>query len=538
MEWDLWRSRGAQVQFKTRVGIMKTIGAIGILSLLLGGCKLKTDSHLEATSAGAPHSSGYAATLVAVSRLVREKPIERKTGTIGSGIMILSLNDFDHCPTMIDRAVEQSITQVSFVPTFVFTHVQKVVKSLCIPSDGKCLKPTPQLLKRVEAGFSKCFKAALDKGLSIGIVPHLDGEGPYETRLWRNQAVFYPFEKFEGYSYFDIMIDPIVKALLGLSGVIRSRIDFALQGEMGATVFHYPYAYLTIAKDVRRNLKAKVPDLRVGISLNGNRIAGNEIGTLPRPSDYQREAIYLPNRQKNLPPGVAQKQNILALFSYVDFLGMSHYGKLLNPARPTVLDFDNYVHEFAVELKAFGINLTQFFNPKTKREFHLSEFGHGGTSPQDPYLGANPGSGQNPWETPQNQEILCGYFEAAGLFLSGTAPAVIWGADKAFIWNLGSWDIQGIYENDFLRDRYRQSNIVEFIKVHNKSPQSNTASCRAGNNADSARHLETKDRSIKDGYFVCDKALDKVDDSGFGWLNRIVQLDMERSNGQRSCKIK
>ncbi len=531
----------------------KTLRILGTV-LLMGssaGCELFSSSQLGSVHRNEPGAvkqgnkfgeqipvvpTDYPSTLVAVSNLVRQQPIEKKVGTIGSSIMILSMGDFDRCPSMIDRAADQGIKQVSLVPTFRFTHSDKIVNGLCIPTDNQCLKPTKELLVEVEAGFLKCIVRAAEKKLDLAIVPHIDGDGPYESRLWRNQAVFHPLEKFDGFSYFDILINPIIKALDSLEGGFKQRIDFALQGEMGATVFHYPYGYLTIARHLHETLDEKAPELRVGISLNGNRIAGNDVGTLPSPGDYQREEVYLPNFQKNPAPGVAQKENTLALFSYIDFLGMSHYGKLIQPERPTVLDFDDYVHDFAVELKAFDVDLTQFFSPSNNKEFHLSEFGHGGTSPGEPYLGANPFSRQNPWESSQNRDVLCGYFEAAGLFLSGTAKSVRWGADKAFVWNLGSWDIQGIYEGDPLADQYKQPNIVTLIKQYHASPLSNTAQCRPGQSLENAAHSEPETRPVVDGYYVCKPPLDTATGS-FGWLNRTVHLDMSLVKGQRSCRV-
>jgi hypothetical protein len=510
------------------------------LGLLLGCKPIRTGSDLESVR----RSDSVEEAIVNFETILKTRNIERKRSAISSAVMLLNMQDIEkHCGGMVDEAKKHGAKQLAFIPTFGFEFTREAssqdikMTRYCVIDQGQCRPFSPEIIERITQGLSSCFQKAVNFGFGIALIPHIDDANPnYDQRLWRNLIPFDPLAKYdEKYSYDDILISPLTQALKRVKGIGAKRIDFAMQGEMGATVFNYPDAYTGLLYKVRNGLKGHIINLKTGISLNGNRIAGNDIGTVPDPNATIREAI----EKKSKDPVNEQLYAIKNLFREADFIGMSHYGKLSRPGRPDALDFDNYVHEYGVELLSYGINLADFFDAKTTKEFHLSEFGHGGISPTSPWEGTPPSydKAQDPWQLEANQAILCGYYEAAGLFLSGQSATTRWGADKAFIWNLGSWDIQGIYhESKKLEGTYKQKDISEFILHYNQDPTNKTLSCRTGSTIAQAEYKPEPIR-LKNGYYVCRGTDSKSKGQPMGWIERFVNLNMAAVNGKRSCIV-
>ena len=101
--------------------------------------------------------------------------------------------------------------------------------------------------------MAACFKHAVEKGLSISIAPHLDdGLG---LGGWRNGLVFDPLARYGSFSYAEFMLYPLADALNAAIGP-NTKVSFALQGEMSATVFYYPKSYLTLVPYIKNRVLA------------------------------------------------------------------------------------------------------------------------------------------------------------------------------------------------------------------------------------------------------------------------------------------
>lgn len=108
--------------------------------------------------------------------------------------------------------------------------------------------------------MAACFKHAVEKGLSISIAPHLDdGLG---LGGWRNGLVFDPLARYGSFSYAEFMLYPLADALNAAIGP-NTKVSFALQGEMSATVFYYPKSYLTLVPYIKNRVLAGVCVWRV-----------------------------------------------------------------------------------------------------------------------------------------------------------------------------------------------------------------------------------------------------------------------------------
>lgn len=119
-------------------------------------------------------------------------------------------------------------------------------KTSCSPADAGGV----DILR---AGMAACFKHAVEKGLSISIAPHLDdGLG---LGGWRNGLVFDPLARYGSFSYAEFMLYPLADALNAAIGP-NTKVSFALQGEMSATVFYYPKSYLTLIPYIKNRVLA------------------------------------------------------------------------------------------------------------------------------------------------------------------------------------------------------------------------------------------------------------------------------------------
>lgn len=90
-------------------------------------------------------------------------------------------------------------------------------------------------------------------------MPHLDDGNP-NPDLWHNRLVFDSVQKYEGCSYSEIMITPLLKALKN-SIKASTAVEFSLVGEMSATIFSFPEKYtqlMQVLRDVLRTNPLKV----------------------------------------------------------------------------------------------------------------------------------------------------------------------------------------------------------------------------------------------------------------------------------------
>ncbi|KXZ41591.1 hypothetical protein GPECTOR_376g168 [Gonium pectorale] len=165
------------------------------------------------------------------------------------------------CTDMVDRSKRNAGgSRINFVPTHYWRDRNQDggVDAYCyMDSDMDCITHTAASIASFRAGMELCFRRAVEEGLGISIVPHLDDGG--KTAAWRNGLLFDPKKKYNGFSYQQVMLDPIADALAAALAAKPSWVGpipvwFALQGEMSATVIHHPNEYKALLSEMRQKL--------------------------------------------------------------------------------------------------------------------------------------------------------------------------------------------------------------------------------------------------------------------------------------------
>jgi hypothetical protein len=267
------------------------------------------------------------------------------------------------------------------------------------------------------------FARMVKHDMAIYVLPHIDAGG--KVRQWRNWVNFDPLQPYAGYSYADLLLGTIADAFADAAGP-NTRIEMALSGEMGTSLFRYPESYRTVVRQLRTRPQLK--HLKLGISLNHGGIAG-----------------------KRNPSGAAdvqlsddKRQQMQALIDDCDFVGMSFYAPV--SVSPTGDDFVRGIERFVGEFKQHGLTV-----PTTK-PMQFSEVGIGGgrlrsgeesdpaKAVQAPWEGtASPRN--NPWRE-ESMRALRRQYHAALLQFLAEQPAR-WRVEGAFLWSMGSWDPWG-----------------------------------------------------------------------------------------------
>lgn len=300
------------------------------------------------------------------------------------------------------------------------------------------------LADRFRDAFAATIGQAVRLGVNVSILPHLDPAGGPHTE-WRNLYRFRPAETIGPGSYESLLIDPLADAIVA-EATSDTRIDLALSGEMGRSLFEHPQDYLRMVKRLRFRFASQpnTANVRVGIALNWSGLAGD------------------------LDTSKVDHSAIAALVMACDFVGFSCYAPVSVP--PTAKDFAAAVASFRSQL----FELTGV--PVPIKRLVLSETGIGGglapPGPDGPLLptveeiAAKPYEGRgntrrDPWSDPAIAELRRQYHAALCDYLTGTeesSPPV----EKAFIWSEGPWDPQGISG-----ERFRDEPIAKLIDDHN-----------------------------------------------------------------------
>jgi hypothetical protein len=286
-------------------------------------------------------------------------------------------------------------------------------------------------------GMTECFAAAIQMGFTtLEVTPHVDdgmGRGG-----WRNTLIMNPLRRYDGvYSYYDIMIKPLVTALISAVGEMPNiSIYMSMQGEMNAMLWRYPVEWLRLTKSI----KCMLPNnAKTGLSVNFNKLCG----------DYCNPQVV---NSFNLPA-------VYKLLNSIDFLGMSSYP--ITSVIPALDDFQTGVFPLADEFRMLGVDFAKLVN-RPNFELHFSEFGNGGascsggpaTTPSAavgcPYFGifGDFQSVTNPWASTQMKDFITKYYQQATRWASGgTGPT--FKVTNVYIWNVASWDVTGIYHSSY-----------------------------------------------------------------------------------------
>lgn len=341
---------------------------------------------------------------------------------------------------MVELAAKQGHRRVNFVIT-IHCQLDKDLKvlnyGLIRAQEGWKYEPfNEQLLALFKRHLTEAFTRAVELKLDISILPHVDAAGPQFG--WRNEFDLDPLESCSGYSYQQVMIDAVANALEESVGD-KTRVEFALTGEMGRTVFMYPDAYQKIMAELRQ--RKPLRQLKTGVSINFNKVSGKH------------------------QPTAAQSAAVQQLFADSDFLGFSCYGPVSVPPKPE--DFSAMIDSFVAEIERRDVAI-----PKGL-ELHFSEVGTGGFSPsgeiaQEPSNAASSAwagtsdPANNPWATTKMQDFRRDYYRALLAFLQSQPSEQQ--VTAAFLWNTGSWCPYGT-DNEVFAD----SEIVSMIRMKAES---------------------------------------------------------------------
>jgi len=286
------------------------------------------------------------------------------------------------------------------------------------------------------ATLQKTFAEAVAHDLDLAILVHLNSWGKIDD--WRNHFRLDPLVRHGRYNYQEALIAPIADAL---AETIKpsTQVHFSLAGEMGHSLFAHAESYTRLVDELHRD--HRLPNLRVGISLNFSSVSGNH---KPTPDERQQA-----------------RQLILGC----DFVGLSNYRPFELPPDPS--DFAQTVEAFLQEMANHGAPV-----PDTM-PLHFSEVSIGGCkedgvaaqtpeeAAQTPWKGSNDPQA-NPWQRVDMRRFRVDYHRALLQFLAHQESAHQ--VTQAFLWSEGSWDPQGILDPAFA-----DPEITTLIRLHNEA---------------------------------------------------------------------
>jgi hypothetical protein len=384
------------------------------------------------------------------SLAARDRAAKKTPAVLGApvnpAVFVWGDQNLDRVLASIDAAAEQGNRRLNVVVTI----LTDLTQDLRVKTFGQIRGEPPQyqsyndrMRVELEAALRKVFARMNAHSMDIYVLPHIDAGG--DVRTWRNWVDFDPLTPYGGQSYNSLMLDTIADALEDVAGQ-DTRIELALSGEMGTSLFKYPASYREIIKRLRQ--RSKLKQLKIGISLNHGGIAGH--GNPTGADDIRLSA--------------PQRDEVQALIHDCDFVGMSFY-RPVSP-KPTTEDFVSGIEHFMGEFHELGLSV-----PTTKT-MHFSEVGIGGgrlvkgaasvqKAVDAPWEGtADPQ--RNPWRSTEMVTLRRHYHHALLDFLR-RQPAQ-WRVSAAFFWSMGSWDPQGFQHKDFA-DR----EIMAEIERHNRA---------------------------------------------------------------------
>lgn len=371
--------------------------------------------------------------------LIRETNIYEASPLYPS-ISLFHENDLIRCHEQVDKILDFKTKGVNIVINQYAILQDNKVQSFCFKDKSNYCKPLNEnTVQHFTESLSNCLSPLLKNNIEITILPHIDDK---DAKVWRNHIEFNPEIKYQGYSYIDALITPIIEVLRE-SG---SKVFFNLTGEMGNTLFNHAKVYNHISKEIKKsNIHFKV-----GVGLNFNKVNGDA-----NPNKIQRKEL----------------QN---LFNDLDFIGFSNYKAVR--ANKDHSQFEDAIWDFMKELKGFGIKI------KKDKEIHFSEIGIGGGASKydghtpaksfnealgSPYSGIHvPYSKEvDPWQRQSVKKARHFYYYTLAKYLSQKKK---YNLTRAYLWNVGSWDFMNIYPGTW---GYEDKELTSYLLEYNSTLQ-------------------------------------------------------------------
>lgn len=380
------------------------------------------------------------------------------------------------CDRMVDAAISHGSDRVNFMPTFFWGDIERddTPDYYCLKLHNVeyCDKFDAKKVVEFKQAYAPCVKRAVKAGMHIYLTPHLDADRTAMGK-WRNALLLNPLKKYNGMSYYDVMLRPLAEVVLEVM-TPTTQVWFTMQGEMGATILHFPAQWHAAVRHLRQLFAERDPalavnNLFVGISFNFNKVCGNS------------------NCNENLALQLNLRK-VQQLVHSVDFIGISAYPRYLT----SLADMEGPIRTFSHEIASLGVNLTALNQQGTG--LLLSEYGIGGGTSVDgrhpalTYLEAakSPWFGiygkynrtLDPWRPRGADEGGVEGDQGARAYMrSWWGSSCSWLAlgggpnyrvDAAFVWNLASWDVQGLHPSSTNKEgSYRDDVVVDKLRDHN-----------------------------------------------------------------------
>jgi len=376
-------------------------------------------------------------------------PPGKEAAQLNSSVFVTSSSLHEEMLKSIDEAADRGERRLNVVVTVLVDLDDDLqIKSFGDASDigGEYQRCDETMRSTLKSNLRRVFARIVERKMDVAVLPHIDAGG--KVRQWRNWVAFDPRVEYSGYSYDSLVLDSIADALAETISPM-TRVELALSGEMGTSLFLYPESYRAIVRELRERPELKTAKL--GISLNHGGIAGRNN----------------PNGSPEILLAGTKRKEMQALIDDCDFVGMSFYAPVSNP--PTPEDFVRGIERFMNEFKEQGLTV-----PTTK-PMQFSEVGIGGrrlhngqvdvaNAVETPWEGT-PNPRHNAWNEPSMRTLRRQYHAALLRFLS-EQPAP-WRVSSAFLWSMGSWDPLGHGAAEF-----RDAEIMAAIESHNRSKAS------------------------------------------------------------------
>lgn len=440
--------------------------------------------------------------------------ISAKVAELSSSIIISGQQDYalqgnrSHCTDMVDRAAYLRNSRLNFVPTLFWVsqpaNIQTSASSTAKIShfcarhtvDGEgsvtvCPPMTQKQILEFTTGMKKCFTRAADHRMNIAITPHL--EDATGSNIPRNQLSFNPQMQYNQLSYVNVMLEPLAVAMKGVLSN-NTKLWFAMQGGMGASMFQYPRAYLEAMAATRSYLleglqSDQQANVKLGISTNFNKLCGCSMLDVNEPEDYFSDF----NESFPVIRKVFDLQGIQELYNSVDFIGVAPAAGLRPGFAPG--DLEHAIEWFERELKLFGVDLAQLLQESNK-ELHWVDYGVGGggglgmsrsrpakdatQAAKFPFVGMLGPYKQaaDPWVLHAYNTSTSPVRDYASFFYNQTVQ-YLWKqheykyqVDAAFLRNIGSWDVQAVHvDSTSVEGSYFYQSVVSVIEHHNERVQ-------------------------------------------------------------------
>eukprot|EP00882_Tetradesmus_deserticola_P017054 GHRQ01018246.1.p1 GENE.GHRQ01018246.1~~GHRQ01018246.1.p1 ORF type:complete len:302 (+),score=102.60 GHRQ01018246.1:187-1092(+) len=127
---------------------------------------------------------------------------------------------------------------------------------------------------RFSKGLTYCMKRAVDNNMYI--VTHIHLDDGYDKGTWRNGVIFNPNQKYGALTFWEAVGKPTALAIKDANYKKRD-VYYAMQAEMGATLFYHPAAWSSVMSMVKSVIaQGGTPRnrVKVGVNINWEKICG------------------------------------------------------------------------------------------------------------------------------------------------------------------------------------------------------------------------------------------------------------------------